>query len=154
MSQDPSTTIRPLRADDLDRVVAIDEKTLGRSRRAFYEKRLNTALTFPDSFIVVAAETDGELSGFGIARIQTGEFGEAGSAAVLDILGVDPDARHHGIGHQVLAAIEDVMRRKDIHELRTQADWGATEMAGFMASVGFEMAPMVIMERGTDRRDF
>ena len=27
-------------------------------------------------------------------------------------------------------------------------------LAGFLASVGFEMAPMVILERGTDRRDF
>jgi len=154
MTQDTSTTIRALQADDLDRVVAIDEKTLGRPRRAFYEKRLNTALAFPDSFIVVAAETEGKLTGFGIARIQTGEFGEAGSAAVLDIFGVDPDYRKHGIGHQLLEAVEDVMRRKDIHEMRSQAEWGETAMAGFLASVGFEMAPLMIMERGTDQRDF
>ena len=54
-------------------------------------------------------DPSGELTGYAIARIQNGEYGSEHGAAVLDVLAVDPDARHGGAGHALLGAIMDTL---------------------------------------------
>ena len=44
MGATPDTDLRPLGPEDLDRVVEIDRRLVGRSRRGFFEKRLAAAL--------------------------------------------------------------------------------------------------------------
>jgi len=61
---------------------------------------------------------------YGIARLQEGEFGIRGAAAVLDVIGVDPDAQGKGIGKAVIAAIEEQAKKRNIGTLRTQVAWG------------------------------
>ena len=152
MSDTSGYAVRALQAGDFDAVVAIDGLIMGRNRRPFYDKRLRTALAFPDAFIVVAAERDGALAGFAIARLQSGEFGDVGTAAILDIFGVHPDHQRAGVGALLLGAVEDRMRKRGVKEVRTQVDWDERTMMTFFAAMGFSPAPRVILERpATDR---
>ena len=141
--------LRPLRREDSDRVAALEGGIAGRSRRGFLERRFAVAEAMPDAFITCAAVDGKTLAGYGFARVQEGEFGIRGTAAVLDVLGVDPDFRGQGIGKAVIADIERQLGAKRIGTLRTQVAWANQGMVRFFASSGFLLAPFQIIERGT-----
>ena len=139
---------RPLRPDDLERVVNIDAANSGRSRHLFFEKRLQAALGDPHGFVAKAVEnSEGQLTGFAIARIQNGEFGDDHRIAVLDVIGVDPDARHSGAGKALLDGIVADLTKLKISEMRTQVDWQDSDLMHFFAGVGFDLAFDQVLER-------
>jgi GNAT superfamily N-acetyltransferase len=135
----------------LEAVVEIDRRITGRSRRVFFERRLQAALADPAGFIVVAVETDGAFAGYAIARLQNGEFGDDRRVAVLDVIGVDPDHQTGGLGTLLVDGIVARMKRQDLHELRTQVDWGDQQVIRFFAAEGFALAPRQVLERATAR---
>lgn len=149
MSQQTPATLRPLKPEDLERVVALDRHASGRSRRVFFEKRLQAALANSAGFITIAAEIDGVLSGFAIARLQNGEFGEDSQIAILDVIGVEPSSQQAGLGHRLLDGIAGHMRKRGITELRTQVDWNDRKILQFFSAAGFSLAPRQILERST-----
>jgi GNAT superfamily N-acetyltransferase len=151
MASQSSGVLRALRPADLDSVVEIDSRITGRSRRVFFERRLRAALADPAGFIFVAVDTDGACSGFAIARLQNGEFGDDRRVAVLDVIGVDPAHQGAGVGHLLLEGITAQMRRQEVGELCTQVDWRDQELIGFFASAGFSLAPRQVLERATAR---
>jgi ribosomal protein S18 acetylase RimI-like enzyme len=140
---------RSLRIDDLEPVANIERQIAGRPRSAFFEKRLAVATASPESFITCAAMDGGKLLGYGFARLQEGEFGATGAVAVLDSLGVDPDARGKGIGKAVLSGIEQRMKKKGIATLKTQTDWTDHVMTSFFSCAGFKLTPSQVVERDT-----
>jgi GNAT superfamily N-acetyltransferase len=142
----PAAVVRPLEAGDLDRVVAIDEALTGRSRRGFFERRLKAALKEPRGFIYVGSSVDGKLAAYALVRLLGGEFGQD-DAGMLDAIGVDPQARGKGLGRGLLAAIDEVMRHKGVHELHTETEWTNAELLGFLAHSGFERAPRIVLTR-------
>lgn len=141
--------LRPLHPDDLDRVSEIESRIAGHPRKVFLEKRFAAATAAPDSFITCAAVDGEKLAGYGFARLQEGEFGTRGVVAVLDVIGVDPDAQGKGIGKAVIAEIERQMKKKNIGTLRTQVAWANHRMIRFFSSAGFNLAPCQIIERDT-----
>jgi len=141
--------LRSLHRDDLDRVSAIESRITGYSRKGFLEKRFAAAAQSPDGFIACAAVRDERLSGYALARIQEGEFGARDAVAVLDVIGIDPDAQGKGIGKALLAEMERRMKARGIDTMRTQVDWGSPPMLRFFSSTGFLLAPAQILERDT-----
>jgi GNAT superfamily N-acetyltransferase len=139
-------TVRPLTEADLDAVVAIDKAIVGRSRRTFMEKRLTAALRAPDRHIQVAAETNGALAGFTLARIQAGEFGRPAPAVELEAIGVDPARQNEGVGQALVAGLEEIMRHKGIKTLQTEASWRDHGMLRFFDANGFRLARRVVVE--------
>ena len=142
-------SLRPFRPEDLDRISEIESRIVGHPRKGFLSKRFSVAAATPDGFITCAAADGEKIAGYGIARLQEGEFGIRGAAAVLDVIGVDPDAQGKGIGKAVIAAIEEQAKKKNIGTLRTQVEWGNRAMTGFFSSTGFLLAPFQIIERDT-----
>ncbi len=155
MANHSSGVLRALRPADLDAVVEIDRRITGRSRRIFFERRLKAALADPAGFIVVAVEAEdadtGTCTGFAIARLQNGEFGDDRRVAVLDVIGVDPARHGAGIGTLLLEGVTAGMKRCDVGELRTQVDWRDQELIRFFAAAGFGLAPRQVLERATAR---
>ena len=141
--------LRSLHRDDLDRVSGIESRITGHSRKGFLEKRIAAATETPDGFLACTAVRDGKLSGYAIARVQEGEFGAPDAVAVLDVIGIDPDAQGKGIGKALLAEMERRMKARGIGTLRTQADWGIPAMIRFFSSTAFLLAPVQILERDT-----
>jgi ribosomal protein S18 acetylase RimI-like enzyme len=141
--------LRSLHRDDLDRVSAIESRITGHSRKGFLEKRFAAAADSPDGFIACASVRDDKLSGYALARIQEGEFGARDAVAVLDVIGIDPDAQGKGIGKALLAEMERRMKTRGIETMRTQVDWGSPPMIRFFSSTEFVLAPAQILERDT-----
>jgi len=140
---------RSLHRDDLDRVSGIESRITGHSRKGFLEKRFAAAAEAPDGFIACAAARDGKLAGYAFARIQEGEFGAPDAVAVLDVIGIDPDAQGKGIGKALLDEMERRMKARGIGTLRTQVDWGSPAMIRFFSSTAFLLAPVQVLERDT-----
>ncbi len=155
MTEKPSAdvVVRPLRPNDLERVIEIDHLVSGRARRKFFEKRLEAALAHQDRFIAIAVDIDETLAGFVIARLQGGEFGDTGGGAVLDVLGVDPAFRRAGLGRQLLDGVTSRLRHKDIEDIRTQVEWRDRDMIAFLSQAGFIVSPHQVLERQTGQEE-
>jgi ribosomal protein S18 acetylase RimI-like enzyme len=144
------TTIRDIVTADLDRVIELDRRLTGGPRRSFHEKRQAAANADPAAFVTLAAADGTTLKGYALGHVLDGEFGGTGPIGVVDSLGIDPDQRGHGLGRQLMAAMENAMRARGVKELVTQADWTEHAMTRFFQSAGFQLAPRLVLERATN----
>ena len=145
--------VRTLRADDLDAIVALDERVVGRSRRCYYEQKVRDALVPGALKVSLAAECDGALSGFLLASLFYGEFGIPEPSAVLDTIAVDPDRRGRKIGKALLRQLVMNLRALGIEKVRTEVDWNQFEMLAFLAHRGFRPAPRICLDLDLSSRD-
>lgn len=148
-----AASVRPLNGGDLDRVIAIDKAITGRSRRGFYEKRFAAMRRDPRPFVALGAVAGGAVQGFILAHILDGEFGGTRPVAMLDALGVMPDARGAGLGHALMEGLDATLRAQGVPELRSQASWTDHGLVRLFAAAGFALAPRYILERPTHRPD-
>jgi GNAT superfamily N-acetyltransferase len=144
--------VRPIGPADLDRIVEIDQKITGHSRRGFYEKRFAIAARETGAFIGLAAETDGQIKGFVLTHILDGEFGGSDPVAVLDALGVDARARGAGVARTLMSALDKALKDRGVKELQTQAQLSDHELVGFFTAAGFDLAPRLTLERESSQR--
>lgn len=144
-------SLRPLAAQDLEAVVELDRRITGRTRRGYFEKRLGAALREPARHIQVAVADDEGVVGFVLARVLEGEFGRAGAVVVLETIDVEPGRQGQGLGRMLLGGLEDVMRRKGIEELQTQAPWTQHELLRFFDASGFALAPRRVIACPVER---
>src|ERR1043165_9314997 len=100
-----SSSTRPITADDLEQVIAIDKANSGNLRRHFFEKRFAAAKARPSDFVHIGVVAGNALRGFAIARILRGEFGKKDSVAVLDAIGVEAESRERGLGKNLMEGL-------------------------------------------------
>lgn len=139
--------VRPLRSTDLERVIAIDSAYVGEPRRRFFEKRLAHAEQHRKDFVHVGVARDGVLVGFAFARILRGEFGREQAMATLDAFGVERGSQDRGVGRALMDGLTEVMRRKGVQSLQSQADWTNHTLLRFFDASGFGLAPRLVLER-------
>lgn len=139
--------LRSLHPEDLEKVVSIDAEISGRSRRRFFEKRLEVALAAPDSLITCAATVEGELIGFSFIRIEEGAFGINEPVAVIDVIGVTSSYRKGGVATLMMEELERRMAKHGIRQVRTQIDWSDTGLTGYFSSAGFRLLPSMVLSR-------
>lgn len=115
--------MRALAPRDLDAVVAIDAALAGRPRRAYFERRLQSAQRDPERHVQLAVDADGALAGFMLGHALEGEFGRSEPALRLEAFGVEPRAQGRGLGKALSRAFEEAARRLGATEIRTTAVW-------------------------------
>jgi len=138
--------IRPLARHDLDAVVAIDATIEGRSRRNYFERRLQAAIGAPSLHAQFAATDASGLAGYILGRVLEGEFGRSEPALRLEVVGVRTDAQGHGIGQQLFAALTDWAIRHGVRKLRTQAAWNDHPMLRWLDAMHFQAAPHHVVD--------
>ena len=133
--------VRGLDTIDIGAVVDIDEKIGGRYRPEVWETRVGYYLRRdPDAALV--AEVDGDVVGFMLGEVRSGEFGLEEPTGWIEVLGVDPDARGRAIGRRLAEALLAHFKTEGAVTVRTLVDEEMTDIAGFFASLGFEPAPV------------
>src|SRR5262245_33510313 len=142
--------IRALGVDDLGAVVAIDAEQQGRPRRAYIERRLQSALREPTLHAQFAAVDERGLAGFMLGRVVEGEFGRRDTGLRLELLGVRADRRGQRVGARLLDALLAWGRRHGVHEVRTTAAWRDTGLLHWLAAMGFELSPVTVVGRALD----
>ena len=138
--------LRRLAPGDMDAVVALDAPLAGRTRRAYFERRLAIALRQPELHLQFAAVSGKEFLGHALARVLEGEFGHAQPALRLEVISVAPKAQGRGVGRALHAALEDEARKRSIGELRTVAAWRDHYLLRFLGGMRYELAPSQLLE--------
>jgi ribosomal protein S18 acetylase RimI-like enzyme len=139
-------SVRPLTAADFESVVALDARTSGSPRRAYFQRRLGAAQRQPHRHLQLAAASGERLVGFVLARKAGGEYGDPENAVVLESFGVEPEARRQNAARRMLAGLEELARERAISVLATQADWREHGILAFFDAAGLELAPRRLFE--------
>jgi len=82
--REEAVVVRGLRPGDLEAVIAVDAAHVGRPREEYFRVKLQQNLAETGIKVSLAAEIDGRLCGFLLARVYYGEFGVTEPVAVLD----------------------------------------------------------------------
>jgi len=146
MRKSTALEVRRLAPGDLDAVVALDAQLAGRTRRAYFERRLAVALRQPELHLQFAAVSGKNFLGHALARVLEGEFGHAQPALRLEVISVAPKAQRRGIGRALHLALEEEARKRSIAELRTVAAWRDHDLLRFLDGMGYALASSQVLE--------
>jgi ribosomal protein S18 acetylase RimI-like enzyme len=138
--------VRNLRPLDLEAVIALDAKNIGRRRDEFFRLKLKQALSDTGITVSLAAELDGAFVGFLLARVFYGEFGVTDRVAVLDVIDVHPDFRGRHVADSLLAQLRTNLLGLGIGTLRTEAGWDSHHLLAFFRHEGFVMAQRLCLD--------
>jgi len=149
--QEERTVVRGLRPADLEAVIALDAKNVGRRRNEYFKVKLEQNLAETGIKVSLAAEQEGCFCGFLLARVYYGEFGTLEPVAVLDTFGVHPDFRRRGVGTALLRQLAVNLTGLGVRRLQTEVDWDNQELLGFFHREGFRPAPRLCLELDPNR---
>jgi len=138
--------IRRLRPDDLESVIGVDARSVGRRRDEYFKLKLAMAMNETGVEVSLAAELEGLFVEFLIARVFFGEFGIAEPAAVLEVFGVHPDFRGAGVGHALLRQLTTNLLGLGVRRVSTEVGWDDQRLLSFLHHEGFLPAPRFCLD--------
>ena len=138
--------LRALRPDDEEALVRIDAWIVGRRRDEFFRTKLRQAFQDTGITLSLAAELDGAVVGFVLARLYYGEFGLTEPAAVLDVFGVHPDFRGRHVGAALVGQLRRNLAALGIRRLQTEVGWDNPDLMAFFQHEGFVPAPRFCLD--------
>jgi GNAT superfamily N-acetyltransferase len=124
---------------DIGAIGEIDEALSGRYRPEVWEQRITYYLR-RDPEVCVVAEADGQVVGFMLGEVRSGEFGLEEPTGWIEVMGVAPEHRGQSIGRLLGERLLENLRQRGARTVRTLVDQGRPELAGFFAALGFEAA--------------
>ena len=141
MATNQDVQIRILDTVDIGAVTDIDEKITGRYRPDDWERRIGYYMRRdPDAALV--AEIEGDVVGFMLGEVRSGEFGLEEPTGWIEVLGVDPERRGAAIGRRMADALLEHFKGRGATSVRTLVDETMGDISGFFSSLGFEPAPL------------
>lgn len=146
LEETDAVTVRNLRAPDLAAVIALDALVTGRRRDEFYKLKLKQALADTGITISLAADVDGHMVGFLLARVYYGEFGMMDKTAVMDAIVVNPNFAGHGVGSALIDQLRTNLLGLGISRVKTEVGWDNQELLHFCQRQGFTLAPRVSLD--------
>jgi GNAT superfamily N-acetyltransferase len=129
--------VRSMVEGDLRALVDIDRRITGYDRTKYFKRKLVDALTNSDVRVSQVAELDGVPVGFIMARVDLGEFGQVGTAAVIDTIGVNPDYQNRGVGRALVSQLLVNLGTLRVETVRTEVDWRDRELLAYLNHSGF-----------------
>lgn len=150
LERDERVLIRGLRPEDLDAVISLDSKVVGRRRGEYFKVKLQQNLAETGIKVSLAAELEGCFCGFLMARVYYGEFGRTEPVAVLDTIGVNPDFRNQGVGRALIRQLRQNLGGLGVSRVQTEVDWNDQSLLGFFHREGFVPAPRLGLDLHLD----
>ena len=139
--------VRTLAADDLDEIIRIDQKLIGRRREAYIRELVDEAMNDSAVRVSLLARVDGIAAGFVMARTDFGDYGRAEPVAVLDTIGVDPDYGHRGVGHALLSQLFVNLKGLRVERVETMVARENFGLLGFFYDTGFEQSQRLSFDK-------
>lgn len=135
--------VRNLEQRDLKAIVGIEERQTGVARLEYWEKRIDISEAIRPHWASLVAELDNRVVGFVFGRAGELEFGLPGTVAWIEIIGVDPGYRRHGIAQTLVRRFEESAEDHGIKTIFTLVSTTQAEIQHFFSRVGFVRGQMV-----------
>ena len=113
-----SPVIRTMVPSDLDRIVGIDIKVLGKPRPEYWEMKLELVKKRSQVTSLVA-ELDGKVVGFIIGDVSSWEYGVPENIGWIDTIGVDPDYQRKGIAKTLFTEMTNNLKKVGVDTIYT-----------------------------------
>lgn len=127
--------IRPMTAGDLDAIVEIDRKVIGKLRPDYWKKIIPQSPVYPVSSLV--AEYEGKVIGFVVGEVSGWEFGVPDTTGWLSIIGVDPDYQHRGVARKLSREFVNNLKAIGVSVIYTLVNWNDWDLLKFFRAMGF-----------------
>jgi ribosomal protein S18 acetylase RimI-like enzyme len=158
LSLSGEVNIRVLDEGDLDSVVEIDKRVLGKERRAFWQRKIAFAGIFPRPALV--AELEGKVVGFILGYVSGWQFGVPDTVGWIDTVGVDPAFQRRGIGRALFEALIEIFKTsgrqgsletgvgevEGVNVVYTLTGWGDWDLLQFYHAMGFKKGEMLNLQ--------
>jgi N-acetylglutamate synthase-like GNAT family acetyltransferase len=95
------------------------------------------------------AEVDNRVVGFLLGRAGELEFGLPGTVAWIEIIGVDPAYRHHGIARSLVEQFAESAEDHGIKTIFTLVNSQQSDMQQFFNRLGFTQGKMLHFQKET-----
>ncbi len=128
--------IRPLTFGDLDAIVEIDRKVLGKTRQDFWRKKIE----LPDArypFSGLVAELEGKVIGLIMGEMSGWEFGVPETVGWISTIGVDPDYQHRGVARKLSEEFVRNLKGVGVSIVYTLVNWSDWDLLKFFRGMGF-----------------
>lgn len=141
--------VRSLKGTDIAAIDRIDTRLTGLDRSAYYASKFREMLDESGIRVSMVAEIDGIISGFIMARLDYGEFGQVGNGAVIDTIGADPAYTGCGVGHALLSELILSLSSLQVESIRTKVEYENIALRNFLFRRGFRPSQRVLLTRET-----
>jgi ribosomal protein S18 acetylase RimI-like enzyme len=129
-------SMRPLTIGDLDAIVEIDRKVLGKTRRDFWKKNIDLPTPrYPLSGLV--AELEGKVIGFILGEVSGWEFGIPDTVGWISTIGIDPDYQHRGVARKLSQEFIKNLKAIGVNVVYTLVNWSDWDLLKFFHAMGF-----------------
>ncbi len=141
-------TLRKIRGDDRDAIIAIDAIHSGDHKPDYWHDRLRTFLKKSSKQQIIlgyVAVLEGEVVGYILAEGRAWEFGSPLCGWIFAI-GVNPDCGRKGVG---LALCQEVCRKfksLGVNTVRTMVRRDDIDVLSFFRASGFRAGPFIELE--------
>lgn len=128
--------IRPLTIGDLDAIVEIDWKVLGKRRPDYWKKKIEVPNPrYPLSCLV--AELEGRVIGFIVGEVSGWEFGIPDTIGWISTIGVDPAYQHKGVARKLSQEFVNNLKAIGVSIVYTLVNWSDWDLLKFFRAMGF-----------------
>lgn len=129
--------VRSLKLDDLAAITHIDRAITGRDRTSYYRRKIEEAVNESGIRLSMLASVDDTPAGFIMARVDYGEFGQTGTVAVMDTIGVNSEFAGKQVGTALTAQLLANLEGLHVDRVRTEVEWDDFALLGFLKRLGF-----------------
>ena len=139
--------VRLMTADDARTIANIDKAITGEDRSEYLQSAMKEALDESAIRVSLVAETDGFVSGFIMARMDFGDFGQTEPYAVIDTIGVAPNQGHQGIASALISQLLMNLSGLQVDHVRTEISRENFDLLAFLYGHGFGPSDQLALER-------
>jgi ribosomal protein S18 acetylase RimI-like enzyme len=137
--------IRPLRREDLEAIVEIDEKFLGETRRNYWERKLEL-MNDKSSQASLVAEVEGKVVGFIFGDVSGWEFGVPDTIGWIDTIGIDPAYQKRKLATALANELVKNLKAFGVRAIYTLVSWNDWDLLQFFHAMGFTRGDMINLE--------
>src|ERR1051325_9919 len=139
--------VRNLEYSDLAAIVDIEARVTGVARREYWEKRLELSEAIRPHWASLIAEVDNRVAGFLFGRAGELEFGLPGTVAWIEIIGVHPAHRRHGVAHELVQQFTASAEDHGIKTVFTLVSPANEAMKHFFDTAGFAQGKLLFCNK-------
>ncbi|PCJ36000.1 MAG: GNAT family N-acetyltransferase [Alphaproteobacteria bacterium] len=143
--EETGLTIRNAVADDLARIIELDESSSGINKPDYWQESFRRFGSLQDGRYFLVAEKDSQIVGFIIGEIRAWEFGSQPGGWVFSLT-VDPGTRLAGVATVMFNTICQCFRQAGVDKVHTMIDRDNITVMAFFRSQGMMAASTIPLQ--------